>query len=205
MSLISPTPTIPSNLDEPAWEIAMLFPDQGHWSAEEYLSISERTNRLVELTNGKVEVLDMPGKTHQQIGKAIIKELDRFLEASPMGEALIAPYPMKISEETFREPDIVFVLRENSARLTECFADGADLVMEVISKDRKRDLVIKRAEYAAAGVSEYWLIDPRDTRITVLKRQGDQYIEYGQWGTGQRADSDLLNGFSVDVDTILNQ
>lgn len=49
------------------------------------------------------------------------------------------------------------------------------LVMEVVSggpQDRKRDLVIKRAEYAAAGIPEYWIVDPESRRITVLTLVG---------------------------------
>ncbi len=40
---------------EPAWEVAHLFPAQGHWSEEEYLALN--TNRLVEFDQGVIEVL----------------------------------------------------------------------------------------------------------------------------------------------------
>jgi Uma2 family endonuclease len=52
------------------------------------------------------------------------------------------------------------------------YADGADLVIEVLSKDRDRDLQMKRLEYAQAGIPEYWIGDPRDQRITVLRLAG---------------------------------
>ncbi len=39
----------------PTWEIAHLFPEQGDWSEDEYLALN--TNRLVEFTDGVLEVL----------------------------------------------------------------------------------------------------------------------------------------------------
>ena len=46
---------------EPTWEIARLFPAQGEWSAEEYLSLE--TNQLVEFSNGVLEFPPMPTMT----------------------------------------------------------------------------------------------------------------------------------------------
>ena len=56
------TPTLET---EPAWEVAQLFSVQGHWVEEEYLGLT--TNRLVEFSHGKVEVLPMPSEQHQDI------------------------------------------------------------------------------------------------------------------------------------------
>ena len=53
--------------------------------------------------------------------------------------------------------------------------DGADLAIEVVSEGaeaRERDLETKRAEYARAGISEYWIVDPQESRITVLTLDG---------------------------------
>jgi len=41
------------------YEVAELFPRQGEWTEEDYLSLPE-TNRLVELSDGKLVVLPMP-------------------------------------------------------------------------------------------------------------------------------------------------
>ena len=45
---------------------------------------------------------------------------------------------------------------------------GADLAVEIVSpSDPNRDLVEKRAEYAAAEIAEYWIVDPRPRRRSV--------------------------------------
>jgi hypothetical protein len=51
----------PSGIGDPLW------PFQGPWSEDEYLSLQNRTNRLVELSDGRIEVLPMPKPLHQRI------------------------------------------------------------------------------------------------------------------------------------------
>ncbi len=40
---------------EPTYAVAELFPPQGQWTEAEYLALN--TNRLIELSDGKLEVL----------------------------------------------------------------------------------------------------------------------------------------------------
>jgi len=100
----------------------------------------------------------------------------------------------------FRQPDIIFMLAGHAARRGRDYWEGADLVMEVISPGgRTRDLRRKRLEYAAAGIPEYWIIDPKLARITVLRLEGDHYVVHGEFRPGELATSVLLKGFTVDV------
>ncbi|MGV0026630.1 Uma2 family endonuclease [Phormidesmis priestleyi] len=60
------------------------------------------------------------------------------------------------------------------------------LVAEVISPgktNRERDLIRKRAQYAACGIPEYWLISPDDRTVTVLELDNaGRYAEVGVFG-----------------------
>jgi Uma2 family endonuclease len=189
----------------PAWEIATLFPDQGQWSEWDYLYLNRLTNRYVEFSDGYVEVLPMPTKSHQRTVSYLHRVLEQFAESKKLGEAVIAPYPVKLRSGRFREPDVVFALSEHADWMQEDFAGGADLVVEVLSEDRNRDLVEKRREYAEANISEYWIVDPREKRVIVLKLAGAVYAVHGDWGAGQKAESWLLKGFAIAVDDLLKQ
>ena len=83
-------------------------------------------------------------------------------------------------------------------RTASCW--GADLVAEIVSPDGpERDLVEKRADYAEAGIPEFWIVDPRHDTITVLTLRDGNYVEHGVFLRGQSATSPLLGGVAVDV------
>ena len=54
---------------QPAWDIALLFPPQGQWSEADYfwLDANRESKRLMELSQGNIEVLDSPIQLHQAI------------------------------------------------------------------------------------------------------------------------------------------
>jgi Uma2 family endonuclease len=191
---------------EPTWEVAYLFPAQGAWDEEDYLALDG--NHLVEFSNGVLEVLPMPTTSHQMIVFYLARLLLAFTTSRDLGTVLLAPLPVRLWHRKFREPDVVFMSKEHADRLGEQFWTGADLVMEVVSgegKDRDRDLVTKREEYARAGIAEYWLIDPREERLTVLRLARKRYVVHGEFGKGLTASSHLLPGFTVDVSEVLSQ
>ena len=72
-----------------------------------------------------------------------------------------------------------------------------DIVVEILSTDRNRDLVHKRQIYAEAGVREYWLIDPRSDTVTQLELQGSEYVERAALDANDSLTSPLLPGLSI--------
>jgi Uma2 family endonuclease len=187
----------------PAWEIAHLFPDQGHISEGEYLRLTDHTRRLAEYVNGRIEVLPMPTMEHQRILLFLVMLLNDFVTPRKLGEVLMAAMRVKINDDEYREPDLLFMLERNSHKKNNRYWNGADLVMEVVSKDDpNRDLVDKRKQYARAGVSEYWIVNPQTKTVTVLRLKKDRYVTHSQaTGTGP-VRSALLDGFTADAAAI---
>lgn len=188
----------PDATGEPVWEIAHLFPSQGAWSEAEYLGLE--TNHLVEYEHGAVEVLAMPGERHQRIVLLLLQMLAAHVQQRQLGVILMAPFPIRLWPGKFREPDIVFMRAGNDHRRHEQFWDGADLVVEVVSPDDpNRDLVVKRDEYARAGIPEYWIVEPRLRTVTVLVLEDGEYKGRGVFAAGEQAVSEVIEGFAVDV------
>ena len=183
---------------EPAWDIARIFPNQGEWSVEDYLLLPG--NHLVELFNGKVEVLPMPTQMHQNIVAFLYEAILLFARPRDLGKVLFAPLRVRLSPTQMREPHIAFMLKANEARRHNEYWDGADWVIEVISEDNpKCDLEIKRVQYALAGIPEYWIIDPVKEEVLVLGLEGETYIERGIFKAGDHAPSSVVKGFNLDV------
>ena len=160
----------PAKTAELTWEIAQLFPAQGHWSEEEYLSLD--TNHLIEFSQGQLEFLPLPTFSHQRLVAFLYRLLLGFVEDRGLGIVMFAPLRIQLGHGKFREPDLVFMAAEHADRLGEKFWQGADLVMEIVSPDDpERDKVTKRREYAQAGIPEYWIVDPTEASITVLTLQ----------------------------------
>ena len=191
---------------EPAWDIARLFPPQGHWSEGSYLSFTESLNQLVELVDGRVEVPEIPTKSHQKIVQCLLNLLLTFLTTHRLGDAIGAPYRVRLRDRTYREPDIVAYVLESLGRFGERHGERTDLVMEVVSGDaasRTRDYEDKRRDYAEAGIPKYWIVDPAERRILVLSLDGDHYVQSGDFGMTDVAESRVLNGFHVEVARVL--
>jgi Uma2 family endonuclease len=87
--------------------------------------------------------------------------LTAYVYIKPIGQAFTEP-PMMRSAYSFRSPDVFFVLATNPATFTKTTMLGvADICIEIVSEDSiDRDYKEKLAEYEAAGVQEYWIIDP---------------------------------------------
>lgn len=176
-----------------------LLPLQGQWSAEQYLWLTDYSNRGVEFNHGFIEVLPMPTDKHQTILMFLYDLFRAFLSARG-GKVLVAPLRLRLHSRAYREPDLLLLCDARDERRQDRYWLGADLVLEVVSPDKpERDLVQKRAEYAEAGIPEYWIVNPQDETITVLTLDGSAYAERGVYARGARATSALLSGFEVDV------
>ena len=187
---------------EPAWEVATLFPAQGAWSEEEYLSLD--TNHLVEFSHGHIEVLPMPSDKHQAIVGYLYVLLLQLAQTLG-GTVRMAPLRLRLRSGKIREPDVVFMSSAGDPRRRDAYWTGADLVIEVVSRDDpQRDLVTKRNEYAQAGIPEYWIVDPQTETITVLRLDGAAYVEHGVFARGELATSAQFAGLQAPVSAVLD-
>src|SRR5438105_399826 len=182
-------------------EVNML-PLQGLWTEQQYLKLTDQTSYLIEFTDGILEVLPMPTDKHQAISQFLFLALFAWLRRIG-GKVQYAPLRIQVRKGKFREPDLLLMLDANDPRRQNRFWLGADLVVEIVSPDDpERDTEVKRADYAEAGIPEYWIVNPEDETIMVLRLAGEQYATHGVFRRGDAASSVLLVGFAVPVDDV---
>jgi len=186
----------------PTTQVAELWPHQGEWREADYFALPD-TNRLIELSEGALITPPHPTETHQRITLRLVLAFQSFVEAHDLGVIRFAPLPVRLWPGKIREPDILFVSRAHADRIGEQFYGPPDLVVEVLSPGTRRtDRGVKMLEYARAGMSEYWLVDPDAHTIEIYTLDEGVYTLLGQSGAGQVARSQVLSGFEVSVDEV---
>lgn len=127
---------------------------QGSWSVAQYLMLNNQTHRLIEFTDGVIEVLPMPTKYHQAISKLLFLALLAFIQPRS-GDVFYAPLRLQVCPGTFRAPDLLLILDKADPRAQNEFWLGADLLVEIVSPDRpERDTQEKPLDYAGVGIPE---------------------------------------------------
>ena len=126
---------------------------------EEWDALPEDEFRHAELVKGILVMAAAPVSRHQwamsRLTTALNEQLpDELIAISNVGVVVEATFP-----PTARIPDISIL----SWALTDQKRFGAEdvlLAVEILSPSTKRtDRILKRAEYAAAGIPQYWLVE----------------------------------------------
>lgn len=130
-------------------------------SAEDFMA--QHAAHFREWVEGTV--IDMSPVTfiHERLTRYLNSLFDAYFEINPIGIALSAPFVMQLdATHSRREPDLQIVLNANPGHRSDTAMIGpADICIEVVSQESvKRDYGDKFSEYEAAGVQEYWIIDP---------------------------------------------
>ena len=180
-----------------------LLPLQGLWTEEQYLKLSDQTNQLIEFTDGYLEGLSMPTRNHQLILLMLYGLFNSFVRSAG-GVVLVAPLRMQVRPGKFREPDVLLLLDIDDPRNQNAFWLGADLVVEIVSEDNPDRDTVDKADYAEAGIPEYWIVNPLNETITVLTLDDHAYATHGVFRRADTATSQLLPGFVVLVDSVFD-
>jgi Uma2 family endonuclease len=142
-----------------------------------------------------------PSRFHQYALTKLASQLETFVARENLGTVLVAPFDVYFSEDEFVQPDILFVAKDHSERLTDHSVRGApDLVVEIVSPGSTRmDRITKRSLYAKHGVPEYWIISPNEQTIEVLTLRDGKYETSGFYEEDDSIVSPSLAGFSCVV------
>jgi Uma2 family endonuclease len=136
-----------------------------------------------EVLGGRLTVGPSPSTQHQGIAiRLAARLLDHVLERG-LGEVYDAPTDVVLSDENVVVPDIVFVSNERRELIQDGGIFGApDLIIEIISPSApQRDTEVKRRIYAEHGVRHYWIVDPNERRIRLLRlSEAGEYDAVGE-------------------------
>jgi Uma2 family endonuclease len=188
-----------------AVELAQLWSPQGEWTEDEYFTLPD-TNRFIELSEGELIMPPHPTHTHQRAVLRLAAAMYTFVQSQGLGTVQVAPLPVRLWPGKIREPDILFMAKEHSDRISEQFYGPPDVIVEVLSPgtwraDRREKLV----EYARAGIDEYWIVDPSAHTIEVFTLREGAYTLLGKWGSEETVKSEVLTGLDLRVGDVVGE
>src|SRR5271165_6707541 len=148
-----------------------------------------------------------PDRFHQDVSRNLMITLANYLSVHPIGVLYDAPFDVYLTEIDVFQPDLLIVLNENRAILTDAGAEGApDFVVEILSpKTRQLDLVNKKRVYARLGVKELWIIDPEARTVAAHRFDQNPADPVNIWTEADTAATTLLPGFSTKVASIFRR
>lgn len=175
-------------------------------SYEEFLKLYD--GKFAEWVEGDVEMGMSVSQQHADDSGFLETLLRFFADARDLGKVYSAPFQMRLADqERGREPDVMFISKENEHRLTPQYLDGpADIAIEILSPESVgRDRGEKFVEYEAAGVREYWLIDPERKQTEFYLLDDDNRFKLIFSGKEGIFRSQVLAGFSLRIEWLWQQ
>lgn len=105
------------------------------------------------------------------------------------------------------EPDLIYFTQEKAQRI-----DGdtlkfpvPDFIVEVLSEStQKNDRGVKFEDYAAHGVKEYWIVDPRDQTLEQYLLEADGSYKLKIKSSSGDVKSEVLGGFTLPIAAIFD-
>ena len=174
---------------------------------DDFLAVDE-TDGKWELDDGVLYIMASGSPDHQFLIMEFCRHIDDYLDRFDQPPAqFYHEMTTVLSRELERapEPDIVIILAQSRGIVGGSRVEGTpDIVVEILSGDRNRDLIRKRQIYAEAGVAEYWPIDPRNDTVTQLELRGGVYVERAVLGPGDVLTTSLLPELAIPLSEIFH-
>lgn len=158
-----------------------------------------------ELIDGVHYVTPSPNLGHQELVGRLHLAIGNFLATRRhLGRVFVARLDVVMSEHDVVEPDLLFVAGDQQSILTEANVQGPPaLVIEILSPStRRRDEGIKRRLFDQKGVREYWLVDPKNCRVSIRRRAADGSFPVASTlsaAADEHIETPLLPGFELSV------
>ena len=157
-----------------------------------------------EVINGVLVVAPPPGASERSPNDDLGYLLRQYRETASHGPVIDDTLPEQIVPATNRRrADRVIWI--GLGRRPDELKDIPTIVIEFVSKRRRdalRDYELKRDEYLAAGVQEYWIID-RFRRVMTVYRKGLAGPTCEIVTEAQTYQTDLLPGFALPLSRLL--
>ncbi len=158
-----------------------------------------------EFINGKV-IMHSPAKwKHIDVTMRLSQLLSVFVQERELGVVCVEKALCVFPRNDY-EPDICFFSRVKAQKLTDDTLKFPvpDFIVEVLSETAEgNDRGLKFEDYAAHGVKEYWIVDPKKETVEKHLLKAGRYSPAKPVASGE-IKSEVIAGFAVPVRAIFD-
>lgn len=147
---------------------------QGRYTLEDYYALPD--DYRAELIDGVFYDMAAPTSVHQAFVGQVYRRLADYIDRKrgtcvPMASPL--DVQLDCDDKTMVQPDLLVVCDRSKFQRGVVYG-APDLVIEVLSRStRRKDMMLKLSKYEAAGVREYWIVDPDKKKVIVYDFESD--------------------------------
>ena len=179
-------------------------------SAAAFMDLSDAADkRKMELDDGELYIMPRPRPGHQFLQRWLCIYFELYFAdfaeapAEIHHDIILSLFPER--PQLLLSPDLIVIRRGGPAVVTSTMVVGVpDIIVEILSADRARDLVRKRQLYAAAGVPEYWLFDLRSDTVDRLEPDNGAYSRRARLTAGDTLTTPQLPGLAIPLSAIFH-
>ena len=155
-----------------------------------------------ELVNNRLVLEASPEIPHQSSSIRLASKMLNFVEDNELGLVLEAPMDVELDDDNVFQPDILFI---SNARLDiikkgRKIKGAPDLVVEILSTNKKYDQEEKKYVYELHDVLEFWLVDVKKKQVEVYENVRKEFVLFQKAYPGDTIRSKILPGFELEVD-----
>jgi Uma2 family endonuclease len=158
-----------------------------------------------ELVDGRLEEEEVPDLIHELVVSWLIHVLWSWV--GQKGFVFGSDGKYAVRSDRGRKPDVAVYLHPEARRppARGLVRVPPDIVVEVVSpspRDERRDRIEKMDEYAAFGVTWYWIVDPGLQSLEIFELTGGRYARAAHATEGRLDAVPGCPGLQLDLDEI---
>lgn len=163
-------------------------------------------NKKMEFINGEIFFQSPVKIEHNQATGFVYQLLNIFVNKNDLGFVGIEKILVSLTRNDY-EPDVCFFgnAKAEQFKTGQMQFPAPDLAIEVLSDSTgKHDRETKFQDYAAHGVREYWIIDPKKETVEQYILQNEQYELFLKSNSGE-IKSVAVENFTIKIRAIFDK
>ena len=205
----------PTIVEEPFMPLPTLNWDLSkRYTYADYLTWIDNVRR--ELIDGFIHLMSAPIRIHARITSRLNYVIEKYIEEN-RGQCQVyhAPFDVRIPKDGYREDHKIYnVVQPDVCVVCDLFkldkkgcVGAPDLVVEVLSpSSAKYDWNYKFNLYEKAGVTEYWIIDPKAKTVHVFLLQPDSMYDQGTvYECDEKVPVHIFKGLEIDLKELFEE